>query len=167
MSIQDIVDSNDYVNQVTLNFLISKSQLQKLNKKMNKDIKEDVIVYDKSRILQLFNELLNNERPDDLLEDVKNCFDAFIEKSIYYMDIHDKNVMIDQEREEILDNDDLDNDDNEDLDNEDLLEPVVNKKYTTCTSTNLPVNWFNKSKQNYKMGQIFPRNKEIITNNSI
>lgn len=88
---------NAYVNQLTLNFLISKTQLQKLNKLKQKEIISEP-KYDKKRIHQLFNQLLDNERPDDLLEDVKTCFDAFIEKSIYYLDIHDKNEIIQNER---------------------------------------------------------------------
>ena len=91
------VDPNDYVNQLTLNFLISKTQLNKLNKLKQKefDLKP---MYDKDRITNLFNKLLNNNKPDDLLEDVQTCFDAFIEKSIYYLEIHDKNADIQNER---------------------------------------------------------------------
>ena len=87
--------SNDLVNQLTLNFLISKTQLNKLNKLKQKDISQK---YDKERVLKLFNKLLKGDKPDDLLEDVKTSFDAFIEKSIYYLEIHDKNETIQNER---------------------------------------------------------------------
>jgi|688.fasta_scaffold96228_2 hypothetical protein len=95
----DDVSSTDnaYVNQITLNFLISKSQLHKLNKLKQKDVSLEP-TYDKDRIHNLFNQLLNNDKPNDLLEDVKDCFDAFIEKSIYYLEIHDKNESIQKER---------------------------------------------------------------------
>ena len=95
MSDNDSDLDNDYVNQLTLNFLISKSQLHKLNKLKQKDI---VPIYDKKRVHKLFNKLLNDENPDDLLDDVKMSFDAFIEKSIYYLEIHDKNESIQNER---------------------------------------------------------------------
>jgi ABC-type Zn2+ transport system substrate-binding protein/surface adhesin len=133
---------------------------------------------------------LNNDRPDDLLEDVKTCFDAFIEKSIYYLEIHDKNTDIQNERnnlkeEDIFfdddddndhDNDDDDNDDDDnDDDDDDNEEPVlrVHAKYSNNNTSNgvedihkLPLDWFNTTRQNYKINQIIPRKKEIIIDNS-
>jgi len=117
---------SDYVNQLTLNFLISKSQLNKLNKLKQKDLVSEP-TYDKDRIHDLFNQLLNNNKPDDLLEDVKVCFDAFIEKSIYYLEIHDKNEHIQNERngqldknedESLIIKDDINFDDDEDVDDD-------------------------------------------------
>ena len=116
---------NDYINQLTLNFLISKTQLNKLNKLKQKDTNENISKYDKERVHKLFNKLLNDDKPDDLLEDVKTSFDAFIEKSIYYLEIHDKNETIQNERngekeyeikEDINYDDDHDNEDDEDED---------------------------------------------------
>ena len=106
----DEEQDNAYVNQLTLNFLISKNQLQKLNKLKQK---EQVLEpeYDKERIQELFNQLLNNNKPVDLLEDVKTCFDAFIEKSIYYLETHDKNEIIQNElTTSVSDEDDIKND---------------------------------------------------------
>jgi hypothetical protein len=183
------LEENAFINELTLNFLISKTQLQKLNKMK---LKETVLEhnYDKDRIIKLFNTLLNNDRPDDLLEDVKTCFDAFIEKSIYYLEIHDKNTDIQNERnnlkeEDIFfdddddndhDNDDDDNDDDDnDDDDDDNEEPVlrVHAKYSNNNTSNgvedihkLPLDWFNTTRQNYKINQIIPRKKEIIIDNS-
>lgn len=184
-------NDNAYVNQITLNYLISKTQLHKLNKLKQKD---DILepTYDKDRIHNLFNQLLNNDKPDDLLEDVKECFDAFIEKSIYYLEIHDKNEIIQKERndqcvEEIQINDDINYDDecNKDEDEEDeedqkpleeyFEEPVkkIYSKYPKKSVSNgvedihkLPLDWFNTTRQNYKKNQIIPRKKEIIIENS-
>jgi hypothetical protein len=190
MSDKEMSDKEDnaYVNQLTLNFLISKNQLQKLNKlKQKEEVLEQE--YDKKRICELFNQLLNNDKPDDLLEDVKTCFDAFIEKSIYYLEIHDKNETIQNERNindkheinEDIDfedeediKDDIDFEDEEDIkDDEEDEEEVVIKPYVKCskkkTMSNgvedihkLPVDWFNSARQNYKINQIIPRKKEII-----
>jgi hypothetical protein len=203
--------NNDYINQLTLNFLISKTQLQKLKKIKEKELDANInenSQYDKHRITELFNTLLNNKRPDDLLEDVKTCFDAFIEKSIYYLEIHDKNVCIQNERDgsdvsneyvglETCDNkednvgdyvgynEELDEDEeleDEELD-DDLIEeyfeePVinVNAKSSQNNKNNrskgvddiqkLPLDWFNTTRQNYKINQIIPRKKEIIIDNS-
>jgi len=178
-------DDNTYINEITLNFLISKSQLHKLNKLKQKDLVLEP-TYDKNRIHQLFKQLLNNNKPDDLLEDVKTCFDAFVEKSVYYLEIHDKNENIQNERTGKLvesNNDDI-NDEFEDyfeepvLDVEpvlDAVEPVkkLNTKYSKKTVSNgvedihkLPLDWFNATRQNYKINQIIPRKKEIIIDNS-
>ena len=195
-------NDNAYVNELTLNFLISKSQLHKLNKLKQKDLVSEP-TYDKDRIHKLFNQLLNNNKPDDLLEDVKTCFDAFVEKSIYYLEIHDKNENIQNERtgqlveqdvlteaveDDIEDEDDEDDDeDNEDEDDdkdvleeyfeEPIKEPIkkLNTKYSKKNSNisngvedihKLPLDWFNTTRQNYKINQIIPRKKEIIIDNS-
>ena len=205
-------DENDnaYVNQLTLNFLISKTQLHKLNKLKQKDLVSEP-TYDKDRIHKLFNQLLNNRKPDDLLEDVKVCFDAFIEKSVYYLEIHDKNEHIQNERTGDTNDikEDINYDDEEDLQDEeeeeedlqdeeedlqdeeedlqddvedlqddvvaDAVEPVktLNAKYSKKNVSNgvedihkLPLDWFNTTRQNYKINQIIPRKKEIIIDNS-
>jgi|688.fasta_scaffold75594_7 hypothetical protein len=196
-------EENAFVNEITLNFLISKNQLQKLNKMKQKETLPEHN-YDKDRVTELFNKLLNNNRPDDLLEDVKTCFDAFIEKSIYYLEIHDKNINIqndrnDQIEKEDCDDEDCDEEDDEDCDEEDdeeddedcdeeeeedlinndeyFEEPVVkvtakysNNKVTKSKGVEdihkLPLDWFNTTRQNYKINQIIPRKKEIIIDNS-
>ena len=80
--------SDDLVNQITLNFLISKQQLQKLNKKIKQKeedkMKTDMEIY-KDQFVDLFFKMINNELPDDLLEDVKPSYTYFVEKSIYYL----------------------------------------------------------------------------------
>ena len=181
--------SEDYVNQLTLNFLISKSQLEKLNKKRNND-KQTGLQIDKTKfrepILELFNRLFDDDAPTDLLHDVRDSFDLFITKSIYYLKIREqdtvKDVELDDEELEQEDEADeqddvpveLDEDFVEDLDDEDL-EPVVTKVYkkqppkTKLTPGSesiqkLPLDWFNNTRQNYKMTQILPRKKEIILN---
>jgi len=93
--------SDDLVNQLTLNFLISKNQLQKLNKKVKETsdqqkLREMQEYHD--RIKQLFCDLLVCQPPDDLLFEVKNTFDNFIEKAIYYFRAHDNNNALEFER---------------------------------------------------------------------
>jgi hypothetical protein len=95
--------SDDFVNQLTLNFLISKNQLHKLNKKI-KDDSSQLMKTDKElyfdRIKNLFDNLLNNNYPDDLLFDVRSSFDLFLNKSIYYLKAHDNNELLEKERQE-------------------------------------------------------------------
>ena len=93
--------SDDLVNQLTLNFLISKNQLQKLNKKVKETSDQQKLremqEYN-DRIKQLFCDLLVCQPPDDLLFEVKNTFDNFIEKAIYYFRAHDNNNALEIER---------------------------------------------------------------------
>jgi hypothetical protein len=87
--------SDELVNQLTLNYLISKTQLQKLNKNIKEKEKQkkqcDIIAYN-NRIKTLFDDLLACNIPDDLLCDVKTSFDMFIDKSIYYFKAHDRHI---------------------------------------------------------------------------
>jgi hypothetical protein len=82
--------SEDYVNQLTLNFLISKTQLDKLNKKRHSD-KQQMMKTEKEifreEIYQLFDDLFDENAPTDLLNDVKDAYEHFIAKSIYYFKV--------------------------------------------------------------------------------
>jgi hypothetical protein len=197
------LDSNDFVNEVTLNLLINKKQLQKLNKmRQNEHSINNNVIYNRDKISDLFNELINNNQPDDLLEDVKSSFNNFIEKSIYYLEIHDKNVNLQKERDGNIQNElevdaatidelnDVDFDDDDDVDeledfefeneNEEYFEEPqesvikANKKHSKHSFVKdgvddiqkLPLDWFNTTRQAYKINQIIPRKKEIIINNS-
>ena len=93
--------SDDFINQLTLNFLISKNQLQKLNKKVKENsnqIKIQEIQKYRKRITTLVNNLLEYQPPDDLLFEVKLAFDTFVDKSIYYFKAHDNSFKLENER---------------------------------------------------------------------
>lgn len=98
------MDSDEVVNQLTLNFLISKNQLQKLNRNRQKSNNE-LTKIEKDRVKALFMDLLENESPDDLLNDVRNAFDVFINKSIYYFNVSDSNKQLEKKRYDIIHND--------------------------------------------------------------
>jgi hypothetical protein len=106
--------SDDLVNQLTLNFLISKHQLQKLNKKVKENTentrKTDTEIYGQ-RITQLFNDLLVNEPPETLLQEVKTGFDFFIDKCIYYFKALDNNELLEKERTDDYPSDNIIHDD--------------------------------------------------------
>ena len=128
--------SDDLVNQITLNYLISKSQLQKLNNKIKQkeqdNMKSDKEIY-KDQIGELFTKCLNDEFPDDLLQDVRNSFTYFIEKSVYYLKIKANNldtIASASEAEEdavvnLEDEDDVASLEDEDLEEEDLEDDVA------------------------------------------
>ncbi len=176
--------SDELVNQLTLNFLINKSQLQKLNKKSNcqEDKLKEIQTY-KPRIQKLFDDLLVCNQPDDLLYDVKNSFDTFVNKSIYYFKAHDESIALENERNSEQIHDDIDyyeeeraiergdyvendnvkeeeeeEEEEEENDEDDNDVPKFNK---TVISGDVDYTWFNIAKQQYKKHKIIPRKKEI------
>ena len=106
--------SEDFINQLTLNFLISKHQLQKLNKKVKENAdtsrKTDKELYGQ-RITKLFNDLLVNEPPDTLLQDVQIGFDLFMDKCIYYLKAVDNNDLFEKARTDDYPSDNIIHDD--------------------------------------------------------
>ena len=93
--------SEDFVNQLTLNFLINKNQLKKLHKKSKEDndkTKQVKVLFWKDRLIHLFTQLIKNDPPDDLLFEVKTIFDSFVDKSIYYFEAHDNSIKLESEK---------------------------------------------------------------------
>ena len=91
--------TDDFINQLTLNCLISKQQLQKLNKRTKESIgeqKQKEIQEYSDRIKDLFQDLLVCQSPEDLLFEVKMAFDTFVDKSIYYFKAHDTSENLDK-----------------------------------------------------------------------
>jgi len=170
--------SNELVDQLTLNLLISKTQLQKLNKKIKETTdnnrKTDKEIYGE-RIKELFSDLLVDNKPEDLLQDVETGFQFFLDKCIYYFKVRDTNKSLEQDVvEEVVDDsikddidydkeDDIDYDkeddidyDKEDLENieedEDTNKPqlvneVFRKSKRYVSSDSLPLDWFQRCKK--------------------
>jgi len=138
--------SEELVNQLTLNYLISHTQLQKLNKKIKEnqeDTRNNELTVYKGRLIQLFNDLLVNQQSEDLLLDVKTSFDNFIDKSVYYFKIRDTNSNTNDEDE---DDNEANSDDNEDTNDEEPkhVTPRRFKRIPSGTNNinNVPINWF-------------------------
>ena len=174
--------SDDLVNQITLNFLISKQQLQKLNKKIKQKeedkMKTDMEIY-KEQFVELFNKMLNDDFPDDLLEDVKHSYTYFVEKSIYYLKIraNTNNTSNTNKEEEISANERSEEEElsaNErseeeeiSAEEEQLQSNTIYKKVkkNTCSKgvdniEQLPLDWFTKVRQTQKQHNIIPRKKD-------
>lgn len=110
--------SENLVNQLTLNYMISKQQLAKLNKKIKEDNdssrKTDKDIY-KERLQSLFNGLLNDDNykgEHNLTEEVKYAFSFFIDKSIYFFKQRDKSEELEKQRKYDNQNKDQENIDN-------------------------------------------------------
>ena len=157
--------SNELVDQLTLNFLISKTQLQKLNKKLKETTdnnrKTDKEMYGE-RIKELFSDLLVDNKPEDLLQDVETGFQFFLDKCIYYFKVRDTNKSLEEEQDvvddSIKDDIDYDKEDDIDYDKEDLEEDedtnkpqlvneVVRKSKRYVSSDSLPLDWFQRCKK--------------------
>lgn len=85
------MDSTDIINQITLNCLISKTQLMKINNtkiKKNLDVeRNEKIKKYKNHFIKLFQDLLDkNENSNSLDDDVKFSYVHFIDKLIIYLD---------------------------------------------------------------------------------
>jgi hypothetical protein len=208
--------SEELVNQLTLNFLISRNQLNKLNKKIKENTdnnrKSDKEIY-KDRIQKLFNDLLVDTSSENLIQEVKTGFEFFVDKCIYYFKALDNNEFLEKERSNSLcDNDyikddidfekeereidykendeDEEDEDEEDEDEEDeeqikeeeqinhipnpLRDVNVKEKYYKKNVKSegveniqqLPLEWFQNVRQDYKKNKIIPRKKEIIIDNN-
>ena len=112
--------SDDLVNQITLNFLISKQQLQKLNKRIKQKeedkMKTDMEIY-KDKFVELFLKMTNNELPSDLLEDVNHSYNYFVEKAIYYLKMKESSNLDSEASNKVVEDFDASSE-NEDLDAE-------------------------------------------------
>jgi len=174
--------SEDIVNQITLSYLISKSQLEKLNKKhkpesdySSKHFKETY----KGKIIELFNNLIDN-KSDIYTEEIKSSFNIFIEKSIYYLKMINNDNSNDnsneclesneQEGEEIEEQGDSNSEELEEEQEEEQEEELEQEEQEETKKINIsqnsmekiPFDWFKNVKQRHQLNQIMPRNKSKL-----
>ena len=125
--------SNDFVNQVTLNCLISKSQLMKINntkikKNLNVERSKKIKKYN-SQLIELFEKLLNKTEPSDLFDDVKSSYINFIDKTIIYLDNINTNIIEKQEEKEQEQKEEKEQNEQK---NDDLLNEKINYMMNRC-----------------------------------
>jgi hypothetical protein len=167
--------SEDIVNQITLSYLISKSQLEKLNKKhkpesdySSKHFKETY----KGKIIELFNNLIDN-KSDIYTEEIKRSFNIFIEKSIYYLKMinnDNSNEGLETVEQEDSNSEELEQEDSnsEELEQEDSNEEEEEEEETKKINISqnnmekIPFDWFKNVKQRHQLNQIMPRNKSKL-----
>lgn len=90
--------SEELVNQITLNYLMNKTQYEKYiaNKTSKTLVNEEEKKTYRKRIYALTKELLlNKDEPTDLSPDVKSCFDQYMKSCIHYFKILDSHTMLD------------------------------------------------------------------------
>ena len=81
---------NQYIDQITLECLLNKELMEShVMKQREKQIHyEDFCTY-KPRIATLFEQLMGNQKPDDLPPDVKYAYDTFVQSAIHSFKIAD------------------------------------------------------------------------------
>ena len=172
--------SDDFVNQVTIDYLLNKEQYQnyvsnKLTKSCNKKDKK----FYRKRIYNLTKELLlNKEENFPVLPDVQYAFDNYVRSCIHYFKSLDNNDIIQEEYKYLdllntsLDDTEL-NDTNDTNDTNDIESNKNNsKKFDNLFMRSIPLQKknldsfvINKNKKNENI--ILPIQKEIDLKNPI
>jgi hypothetical protein len=116
--------SEDMINQITLNCLISKSQLMRINngkikKNMDAERNKKINKY-RNELVKLFDDLLNKRELSSLFDDVKISYIHFIDKAIIYLD--------NLENDEKINNNERINDDEKINNNERKILNIINNK---------------------------------------
>jgi hypothetical protein len=80
--------ADDFIHKLTLNCLISKNQLFKLNKTLkntaNEKKRKEMESY-RPRVEELFTQMISGNAPENIMLEVRDSFDAFVAKSVYYL----------------------------------------------------------------------------------
>jgi hypothetical protein len=95
--------SNDFVNQITLDCLLNKSQYEKyVASQVSKSVHEEEKKFYRKRIYCLTKELLLvKEEPENLLPDVKYAFDQYVKSCVHYFKVLDSHDIFQQEYKEM------------------------------------------------------------------
>ena len=160
--------SKDYINQITIDYLLNKEQLTKqINNKITKSVNKKDKKFYRKRIFDLTKILLlNKEKPDNLSPDVKYAFDNYLRTCISYFKNIDNNDIIQEEYkdlEELL----IDNlDDNLELIDENVnTKEEADKLMLRCVNMKPTLDNFIQKKSLKKENIILPLQKEINLDN--
>jgi len=104
MEKEEIQESNKTLNRLTIEYLTNNKQKKQIQQEKDKDkhnlanslIKKDKKFY-RRRILNLTKEMLLNNYPDDLLQDVHDSFEHFLKSCIGYFKLKDESEIIQEE----------------------------------------------------------------------
>jgi len=153
--------SQAYINNLTLDLLLNKDI--KKNRQSKKENKEEIKFYRK-RTYNLFKEIINGNRPEDLSPDVKYAYDNFVNSTINYFKTKDRNDIIQSEYKDFIEieNDvviDVSSNLSSNVDADKLLMRSIKINTSTLDKYVLKSN-----KKNKKDEIIMPQQKEIILN---
>jgi len=98
----NIIMSEAFINQVTLDCLLNKEMFNKhLRSQKSKQLNKEDTKFYRKRIFNLFKEIISGNSPTDLLPDVKYAYDNFLNSTIHYFKTIDNNDIIQSEYNDI------------------------------------------------------------------
>ena len=90
-------NSIDIINQITLNCLIDKNKLAKINSKKNKQNLEiernENMSKNRNELIELFTDLLNHKYDGDVSDGVNKSFAHFIDECLIHLNMCQKNCI--------------------------------------------------------------------------
>lgn len=158
--------SQSFIDQVTLDCLLNNEIkenhiIKQREKKLNK---EDFKFYRK-RIFNLFKEIISNNSPEDMSPDVKYAYITFINSSINYFKIKDKNDLLQEEYKDIQNSDKIEDYSDTNLDKKTDID--ADKLLMRSVKINMPTLDKYIKKTNNKKNEkiILPKSRDVdITN---
>jgi hypothetical protein len=129
-------NSIDIINQITLNCLIDKNKLAKINSKKNKQNLEiernENMNKNRNELIELFTDLLNHEYDGDVSDVVNKSFVHFIDECLIYLNMCQKKCIDDK-----LDGDESSSEHNENSDDHDeSFDEKLSRMMTNCIKEN-------------------------------
>jgi hypothetical protein len=91
------------VTQITLDCLLNNSALNHIMENNEKQINKEEFKFYRKRIFNLFKDIINNNSPDELSPDVRYTYETFIKSAISYFKVIDKNDLLQEEYNELID----------------------------------------------------------------
>jgi len=100
---------SNIINEITLNCLVNKFQLEKLTSKRRNDVVQNDAQVFKKELLQLFNDLLDNNPPTNILPCVNRSFSYYIEQCICYLKLQNSSHHENETESSLQTNNDVNN----------------------------------------------------------
>jgi hypothetical protein len=96
--------SENFINQVTLDYLINREQYNKhVENKNTKNVNKKDKKFYRKRVFQLTKDLLSKEEPNNLFPDVRYAFDNYVNMCVQYFKAIDNNDIIQSDYQNISD----------------------------------------------------------------
>jgi hypothetical protein len=94
--------SQSLINQITLDYLLNKEKMgSHVIKQREKQISKADLKFNRKRIIDLFEDLITNNPPEDLSPDVNYAYHTFIKYAIDYFKVVDNDDLLQEEYKDI------------------------------------------------------------------
>jgi hypothetical protein len=95
--IHEVNDYNNILNRLTIEYLTNNKQKRQIQQGKCQSLNKKDKKFYRRRILNLTKDMLLNNYPDDLLQDVNDSFDHFLKSCIGYFKLKDETEIIQEE----------------------------------------------------------------------